>query len=98
MTVREISLYADGQNDRDAERWKDEITLVWLTVKLSRIPLPRNRGDKDQYPSIESLLPKPEAPVAVMSQKERGRRNFERFMSFKARVNRTKKTKKPSNG
>ena len=94
MTFREIAIYADGVNERDREQWKDQITVAWLTAKLSRIPLPQKRGERDAFPSLDSLFPKP-TPKKSLSRKQRARENASRFRSWADRHNtRLNKAKK----
>lgn len=91
MTLRELQIYADGWNEREAEKWREQITIAHLTANLSRYPLPE-KGKRDPFPSLESLLPKPPAPP--LSRKERSKQNAARFLKFADRHNRRQKKKK----
>ena len=87
MTFREIAIYADGVNEREGEQWKDQVRIAWLTARLSRIPLPVKQGQRDQFPKMEDLLPKPAVHRSV-SRKQRAKENAARFLRFADKYNR----------
>lgn len=93
MTFREIAIWADGVNERNKELWKDQVTLAWLNANLSRVPLAAKRGDKDPFPLLESLFPKP----AIKSQDRAAAKQAirDRVLNWQKSVNRRqRKTKK----
>lgn len=58
MTLREIGLYADGFNETERTRWKEQLATAYYTAALVRTDkFPRNLSD-----FLEAFFPRPETP------------------------------------
>lgn len=88
MTLRELDIYAEGLNDRDAEGWRQRISIAHLTASLGRAK---------KIPKLSTLLPRPTrraAPQGTPQQRREAFWDMAKVMARKGELGTIKKSKK----